>query len=98
MKSGVRWLMGVAVVGAALMLALPMRTDHAQPAPVAWATRVDTIEEKKIIEASGVVASRRFKGIFWTHNDGDDATLFAIHRDGSLAGKVRIDAKLHDWE
>jgi hypothetical protein len=98
MKSGVRWLIGLAVVVGAVMLTLPLGSNRAQPAPVAWATRVGTIAEKKITEASGVAASRRFDGIFWTHNDGDDGTLFAIHRDGSLVAKARIDAKVHDWE
>lgn len=34
-------------------------------------------------ESSGVVASRRFPGVFWTHNDsGDAARIFAFRRDG----------------
>jgi len=34
-------------------------------------------------ESSGIVASRRHPGVFWSHNDsGDTARLFAFRRDG----------------
>lgn len=59
-------------------------------------------------ESSGMVQSRKYPGVFWTHNDsGDSARLFAIRADGSL---VRPDdglpydgiqvggARNHDWE
>src|SRR5215210_6734026 len=98
MKSGVRWLIGLAGPALTVILTVTVRSNRAQPAPVAWATRVGTIEEKKITEASGVTASRKYDGIFWTHNDGDDGVLFAIRRDGSLVGRARANAKVRDWE
>lgn len=37
-----------------------------------------------IDEGSGIVASRRYPGVFWTHNDsGDVARFFAIKADGT---------------
>lgn len=53
-----------------------------------------------INESSGLVQSRKFPGLFWTHNDsGDEARLFVIRRDGSLVSEVRIDgARSVDWE
>jgi hypothetical protein len=58
-------------------------------------------------ESSGIVASRRYPGVFWTHNDsGDTARLFAFHRDGSAVSKDLDDyrgvnilgATNRDWE
>src|SRR4051795_143863 len=64
----------------------------------AKAVQVGTMSDKRITEASGVVASRTYPGIFWTHNDGNDGVLFAIHRDGSLVGCAKLDVKVRDWE
>lgn len=53
-----------------------------------------------IREPSGLVASRRHPGVFWTHNDsGDDARLFATRRDGRLVGNYFVEnATAIDWE
>ncbi|CAN5376420.1 hypothetical protein BH11ARM2_BH11ARM2_02790 [soil metagenome] len=38
-----------------------------------------------IDEGSGIVASRRYPGVYWTHNDsGDVARIFPIHADGTV--------------
>lgn len=37
-------------------------------------------------EASGLVASRRHRGVLWSHNDGADAGLFALGTDGADLG------------
>jgi hypothetical protein len=45
-----------------------------------------------IVEASGLAASRRFDGAYWTHNDsGDRARVFALKGDGSLAAEVALE-------
>src|SRR4051812_49706568 len=62
------------------------------------AVEIARISDRRISEASGIVASRRFQGVYWTHNDGDDNRLFAIRRDGSVIGCAKVDANLHDWE
>src|SRR5947209_17594710 len=53
-----------------------------------------------LTESSGIVASRTYPGVFWTHNDsGDRPRLYAITRDGKLAGRWLVpNAKAYDWE
>ena len=41
-----------------------------------------TIEEPALLEASGLVASRAHPGLFYTHNDGDDARVFVVDEGG----------------
>jgi hypothetical protein len=60
------------------------------------------IENRRITESSGVVASRKHPGVFWTHNDGGGArrqVLYAMTREGrSLAAFPVTEVALHDWE
>ncbi|HEY0867481.1 MAG TPA: hypothetical protein VGE01_08885 [Fimbriimonas sp.] len=43
------------------------------------------VEHKPIDEMSGIVASRRYPGVFWVHNDsGDSARIFAVDRSGKV--------------
>lgn len=50
-------------------------------------------------ESSGVAASQRTPGIFWTHNDSGDPDLFAVDARGALRGRVRVQgAAVRDWE
>jgi hypothetical protein len=58
------------------------------------------LEDERITEASGLVASRRVDGIFWIHNDsGDSPRLFCVRGDGRSCGTVEIaGAEAHDWE
>ncbi|TAK06947.1 MAG: hypothetical protein EPO39_07705 [Candidatus Manganitrophaceae bacterium] len=57
-------------------------------------------EDPAVNESSGLVKSRRFDGIFWTHNDsGDRARIFAVTREGRSVGTVEIaGARNVDWE
>ncbi len=57
-------------------------------------------EDKEITESSGLVKSRRFEGIFWTHNDsGHPPRLFAVDRAGRRIGTVDLlGAANVDWE
>jgi hypothetical protein len=45
-----------------------------------------TVANPALDEASGLVASRRHRGVLWAHNDGDDAGLFALGPDGADLG------------
>ncbi|WP_415952279.1 hypothetical protein [Streptomyces sp. KLOTTS4A1] len=46
-----------------------------------------TIEDPRITESSGLVASRKHPGVYWTHNDSDDGSyLYAVD---SRTGKTR---------
>lgn len=56
----------------------------------------------RLTESSGVVASRQFPGVLWTHNDGGGGrkqTLYAITREGrTLAEVLVVDTLFSDWE
>jgi hypothetical protein len=50
-------------------------------------------------EASGLAASSRTPGVFWTHNDTGEPVVFAVDSSGSVTGQVRISgAEAEDWE
>lgn len=50
-----------------------------------------TVTSATITEASGVVASRRNPGVFWTHNDNrGENRLFALDASGRLLGTVTL--------
>jgi hypothetical protein len=63
---------------------------------------VARMSDSRIKESSGVVASRRYADVFWTHNDGGGPTkqvLYAIDREGNTRAFFSvIDVTLHDWE
>ena len=63
---------------------------------------IGRITNPRITESSGVVASRQYPGVLWTHNDGGGGrkqVLFAISRDGRSLGEFLVaDAALVDWE
>lgn len=53
-----------------------------------------------IDEASGLVASRKYPGLLWTHNDsGDKPRIFLIKTDGTLVATVYLENVVNrDWE
>ncbi|MEY2407412.1 MAG: hypothetical protein QOF48_82 [Verrucomicrobiota bacterium] len=60
------------------------------------------LSDLRISESSGVVASRRHEGVFWTHNDGGGPRrqiLYAINRKGDTQSSFAIaGAIFQDWE
>jgi hypothetical protein len=66
----------------------------------ATGTIIARLEDASIDESSGLVASRRNPGLFWTHNDsGDGPLIFAFDRQGRKRGVFLVDgAKARDWE
>ncbi len=61
--------------------------------------RVGRIQAQSLGECSGIVASRRYPGVYWTHNDsGNPPALYAITREGELIREYPIVAKNIDWE
>ncbi|MDT5294667.1 MAG: hypothetical protein QOJ76_1547, partial [Acidobacteriota bacterium] len=74
---------------------------RAAPATVATqAVLLATLEDRRIDESSGIVASRRNPGLFWTHNDsGDGPFVYAFDRAGRSRGTWRVEgASARDWE
>ncbi|MEZ6120225.1 MAG: hypothetical protein R3C28_27140 [Pirellulaceae bacterium] len=66
----------------------------------AAAKQLCELEERDIGESSGLIASVRHPGIFWTHNDsGHDPKLYAFDRQGKHLGTCKVDkATCEDWE
>lgn len=63
--------------------------------------RVGFLTHPNLTESSGVVASRRFPGVLWTHNDGGgkQAALYAINRAGQTLAEFQVEGpKIADWE
>jgi hypothetical protein len=89
-----------AVLAASVWLATPaalaaQRTDAApQCKPSAALVRV-----AELPEGSGLAASRRTPGRFWSHNDSGDPVLFALDGAGQVTARVRVaGATVEDWE
>ncbi|SDL16346.1 hypothetical protein [Streptomyces indicus] len=71
---------------AALLLALA-------PAALADGTADGfTIEDPRITESSGLVASKKHPGVYWTHNDSDDGSyLYAVDgRSGKTLARLTL--------
>ncbi|HEV3469758.1 MAG TPA: hypothetical protein VG148_10590 [Pyrinomonadaceae bacterium] len=66
----------------------------------AVARREARLEEPALEESSGVAASRRNPGLFWTHNDsGDGPYLYAFDGRGQRRGVWHVTgARAEDWE
>src|SRR5688572_6453902 len=54
--------------------------------------------DSRITESSGLVASRRYPGVLWTHNDGGLQMLFAVTPSGHRLGAFGVPGNLLDWE
>jgi hypothetical protein len=87
-----------AVVVMLLWTCCPFAGSAGPQQDAATVVEVGRVKSKFLVEASGLVRSRRNAEVFWTHNDGDDGVLHAIRRDGSVVARVRVAAKFHDWE
>src|SRR5262245_13224949 len=92
--SAVGWTGALTAAAAASVPAAPA------PARAAAATVQFTIADDRITESSGLAASRRFKGVVYTHNDSeDDARVFALGSDGQTRAVLTLDgAQARDWE
>jgi hypothetical protein len=89
---------------ASLLAALLNACNAAEPGQeIAPGVRlVARMSDPRIVESSGVIASRRYADVFWTHNDGGGPkkqVLYAIDRKGNTRASFSvIGVTLHDWE
>lgn len=62
--------------------------------------KIADLRELAVRESSGLTASRRNPGIFWTHNDsGDGPLIYAFEINGAKKGVWRLTgARARDWE
>src|SRR5688500_18639935 len=86
-----------APIAAALMF-MPVTSDAQQSAvqckPTGTLQRV-----AELPEGSGLAASRRTSGRFWSHNDSGEPVLFALDTNGRVTGRLSISgATVEDWE
>ncbi len=97
------------VVPRGLLLALIMSnllSPSAAAEPKIWspedpnARGAVVLSQRELTESSGLAASNRQPGLFWSHNDsGGKAELFAFDQTGKFAGLCRLSgAKAIDWE
>ena len=89
--------LGVATV---LLPALRPGLATSAPQPAAALVACGRLDAPVLDECSGIVASRRYAGVFWVHNDsGDRARFFAVDGGGGLLAVVVVDgARNVDWE
>jgi hypothetical protein len=68
--------------------------------PTPHAHRTGTFLDRRITESSGVVVSRRYRGLLWTMNDsGGDAALFLTDTTGAARGMFAVPRAANiDWE
>ncbi|MER5885140.1 WD40 repeat domain-containing protein [Streptomyces sp. NPDC001941] len=70
-------------------LALAAATVFLAGAPAVADDGGFTIEDPRIDESSGLAASRRHPGVYWTHNDQDEPRVFAVDsRTGKTVATV----------
>ena len=87
---------GAVAVAASLLTTITAEAQQsaAQCKPAATLQRV-----AELPEGSGVAASRRMPGRFWSHNDSGDPVLFALDSNGQVVGRLSISgATVEDWE
>ncbi len=62
--------------------------------------KLGKVRSAKLREPSGLAASQRYRGVYWTHNDSDHPPeLFAIDSLGTVLKVFRVSgAKNEDWE
>jgi hypothetical protein len=57
------------------------------------------VEVPELPEGSGLAASRRTPGRFWSHNDSGKPVLFALDNNGRVAGRLELSGStVEDWE
>ena len=89
-------LVGTLVVAASLVTAVAAEAQQsaAQCTPAVALQRV-----AELPEGSGLAASRRTPGRFWSHNDSGKPLLFALDGNGQVVGRLSISgATVEDWE
>lgn len=91
---------GTIVLGIILFLStITGAQPTSQPSTRPQFEEIGHIDTPAIRESSGLVASRKYPGVFWTHNDsGNSSTLFAIDRQGKLIAQFNVNAPNTDWE
>ena len=96
-------LAAVAATGTlAGLVAAPLAAapSYAAPGDPDEAKQAFTIDDERVTESSGLAASTRHPGYFYTNNDsGDTARVFALDPRGNVTGTLVLGSAGHlDWE
>ncbi len=92
-RTSARELLGTAFLSALTIAVLPSNSVAAKLTPYVQ------IAEIGIRECSGIIKSRQSSDLFWVHNDSSGGSrIFAIRRNGSLAGTLPTPFSNVDWE
>lgn len=100
-QTGARSTFAVAITSILFSIQLTAEDGYERsPLSYAAAEQIATLANEDVSESSGISASRRTPGVFWTHNDsGDSARIFAFDQRGRHLGECRIQgAEAIDWE
>ena len=87
---------GALVAAGSLVMAMTSEAQQsaAQCKPIATLQRVSELPE-----GSGLAASQRTPGRFWSHNDSGEPVLFALDANGRVTGRLSVSgASVEDWE
>ena len=78
----------------------PQKTKDNGPSSYGPPAQIAVLRDKAVKESSGIAASRRFHGVYWTHNDsGGGPLIYAFDRRGVSKGVWRVSgATARDWE
>jgi hypothetical protein len=88
----------IAVSGALVAITSPLM-PAAEQAPPQCQPGAALVRVPELPEGSGLAASRRTPGRFWSHNDSGDAVLFALDGNGRVTGRLALPGvKVDDWE
>jgi hypothetical protein len=79
------------------------KNDYAEEkarAPFEAAVSSGVIEESSLDEISGIVASQKYPGFYWVHNDsGGSPSVYLIDSLAQLKAEVRLEGVINrDWE
>jgi hypothetical protein len=86
---------------AALVVAAPIVTssNSASQSAVQCLPAGTLVRVAELPEGSGLAASRRTPGRFWSHNDSGEPVLFALDGNGHVMGRLSISGvSVEDWE
>ncbi len=82
------------------VLAAPVSSVASGNARESAPTLVANLQDPRLLEVSGLAASRRYPGLFYTHNDsGDSARVFLVNKRGETVAAITLKgAYARDWE
>ena len=97
-----RWAAAAAVVVGGIAASAPGGARAADGPCARFGSGVVSghVKSSKLTEISGVVASRRHPGVYWTHNDsGNDPRIYGLSTTGQTLGAWQVpNAQNVDWE